>query len=147
MRSLPPNWPESDNSSREIACPAFCAKAESNPVSAVVKWTEFIAAKQLAANDIEAAPAETDFAPVRIRGRSALQYVADTENQFPRFEGLSKIIVGALLQSVDAILWFGHCAQQQDRNAVLATQRARQLQPALARHHHIEDDKIEGEAR
>src|SRR6516162_2141208 len=99
---------------------------------------ELIAAKQLPADDIEAAAAKADFAPARIRRRPALQYVADTEDQLSRLEGLCKVIVGALLQPVDAVLGLGHRTQQKDRDSALTAQRARQFQAALSRHHHIE---------
>src|SRR5215472_5650810 len=108
---------------------------------------EFVAAKQLAANDVEAVPAKADFARASIRRGPTLQDVADTENQLSWLEGLCKIIIGALLQSIDAVLGLGHRTQQQNRDPALAAQRARQLQPVLSRHHHIEDHQIEGEAR
>jgi hypothetical protein len=99
---------------------------------------EFIAAKQLATSEIEPAAAKADFVPTLVRRGPALQYVADTEDQLSRLEGLCKVIVGALLQSVDAVLGLSHRTQQQNRNSALAAQRARQFQAALSRHHHIE---------
>ncbi len=105
------------------------------------------AAVQFSADNIEAATAKADVARPRIRRRATLQHIADTQDQLARFERLRQVVVRSLLEPVDAILRLGHRGQQQDRNPALAAQRTGQLQPALSRHHDVEHDEIEGEAR
>ena len=72
---------------------------------------ELITTKQFGANGIEAASAKADFALVRIGRGPSLQYVADTKDELSRLEVLCKIIVCALLKSVDAVLGLGHRTQ------------------------------------
>ena len=79
--------------------------------------------------------------------RDALQDVADAQHQLARLEGLGQIIVGAALQPVDAVLGLGHRGQQQDRHVAGLAQALGQREAALARHHHIDDQQIESDAR
>ncbi len=68
------------------------------------------------------------------------------KHQFARLERLRQVIVGALLEAADAVLRLRHRRQEQDRHLALAAQAARQRDAVLARHHHVEDQKIKGEA-
>src|SRR6185312_2570926 len=106
----------------------------------------FDAAIELAARQVEPAGAEAQFRRRDYRLRYALEDVADAQHQFTRLEGLRQIVVGAVLEAVDAVLGLGHGGEQQDRQAALAPEAARELEAVLARHHHVEHQEIEGNA-
>jgi len=82
-----------------------------------------------------------------ISRRAPLQQVANPQHQLTRLERLRKIIVGALLQPVDAILGLRHRGQQQHRDSTLPAQLAGQPEAILPRHHDIEHDEIESKSR
>src|SRR5580658_7876135 len=107
---------------------------------------ELAAAIELAASQIEAEGAEAELAGDGARLRHALQDVADAQHQLARLEGLADVVVGAALKAVDAILGLGHRRQQEDWDAALPAQRAREIEATLARHHDVEDQEIEREA-
>src|SRR5262245_45161220 len=108
-----------------------------------------VAAEQFAAREVETKIAKADFTRRRRRAGPALQDIADAQDELARLERLDEVIIGAVLEAVDPILGLSHRRQQQDRHAhprILA-QRAGQREAALARHHDIEHNEIEGKAR
>jgi hypothetical protein len=79
--------------------------------------------------------------------RLALEDRTDPQQQLARIEGLGEIIVAAGRQAADAVLGIGESRQDQDRHlAVLVAKLAGELEAGFARHHHIDDGEIEGEA-
>ena len=69
-----------------------------------------------------------------------------TQHKFARFEGLRQIIVCAVFQPRDAIFRFAACREHQDWDLRLRPHTLRQVQSAFARHHHVHDHQIEGDA-
>src|ERR1051325_1991407 len=108
-----------------------------------------VAPEQFAAREVKTERAEPDLARRRRDSGPALQDVADAQDQLARLEWLDEIIVGAVLEAVDAVLRLAHRGQQQYRDARLgvSAQGTGQREPVLARHHDVEHDQIEGKAR
>ena len=72
----------------------------------------------------------------------AAQNGANARHQFARIERLGEIIVGADLQSQDAIDGLAAGGEQQNRHGGLVTQRLEQLESGAAGQHHIENDQL-----
>src|SRR5581483_1756828 len=66
--------------------------------------------------------------------------------QLARLEGLGNVVVDAGLEAFDALLGLGLGRQQAYRDVGYRLEVARQIEPAFARHHHVEDHDVEGEA-
>ena len=81
-----------------------------------------------------------------VGGRAALQDVVDAQQQFARLERLGQIVVGAGFQAGDAAFALGARRQHQDRHVHRLAQALDQRHAVLARHHHVDDEQIEGEA-
>ena len=71
---------------------------------------------------------------------------AAAQHQLARLEGLGQIIVGAVFQARDAVLGFAARGEHQDRHLRLRAHGLCQIEPGFARHHHVEDQKIERHA-
>ncbi len=87
---------------------------------------------------------------LRSRHRPA-QDAADAQQQFARLEGLRQIVVGTDLEAGQAIGEVGARGQHEDRQLRCRPRRPRpdglrQFEAGLARHHHVEDDEVEGQA-
>ena len=77
------------------------------------------------------------------RGRRAAQHGAQAQDQLARLERLAEIIVGARFESTDAILRRAAGRQQQHRHGVApGAQGFGECEAALARHRHVEHDRI-----
>ena len=76
----------------------------------------------------------------------AAQDVLQPQQQLARLEGLGDIVVDAGLQALDAVLGLGPGGQHADRNVGDRLEVAGKLEAALARHHDVEDDDVEGQA-
>ena len=114
---------------------------------AIGQANDLVAAAQLAAHDMEDEFAEAHRFDRRRGGRpGALEDVADAQREFARLERLGHVIVGADLQPLDADLGFGARGQHQDRDARRRADRLGEVEAALARHHHVEDQEIELQA-
>ena len=76
----------------------------------------------------------------------AAQYRLDARQQLPRGKGLCQIVVCAHLQADDAVGFVASGRQHQDwcRLVLAGAQFAAQDQSIIARHHHIENDEIDG---
>src|SRR5260221_6237067 len=112
-----------------------------------------LAAKQLAALEVEAKDAKTHMTMQLGCGeRHALQDVADAQHQLARLEWLGEIVVGAALEPGDAVAGLGHGGEQQDRRAqrlapdLRFAQRAGGVEAGLPRPHDIAHDEIEPQA-
>jgi hypothetical protein len=70
------------------------------------------------------------------------QHALDPGEQLARAEGLGEIVVGAHLQSDDAVGLLAARGEHDDRHVRAAAQVAAQLQPVGARQHQVEDDQV-----
>ena len=104
-------------------------------------------AAQLRPAKIETEGAEGHFCDLGRRrlGRRAAQHAANARNQFARLERLGQIVVGPQFQPGDAIFRFAHGGQHQDRDRAGAAQGDSQFHAALARHHDVENQQVEGD--
>ena len=106
------------------------------------------AALQLAALHVEGERAEAYRLDARGAGcERALQDVGDAQQQLARLEGLGEVVVGADFQSADAVRHLGARGEHEDRNRRGLLQRLGEFEAAFARHHHVDDQQVEGDAR
>ena len=105
------------------------------------------AVAQFAALQREGERAEARHAAVALRRRraGAPQHRADAQQQLARFERLGEIIVDADLQPAHAIGRLGARGQHDDRHVGALAQAFGEGEAVFARHHHVEDDEVEGE--
>ena len=78
------------------------------------------------------------------RAAPALEDVLQSQQQFARLERLGDVVIDPDLEPLDALLGFGACRQHADRDVGYGLQAAGQLQAALAGHHDVENDNVEG---
>ncbi len=105
-----------------------------------------VAVVELAAVQRKGQPAQPELARRGHRRRHPAEDVVDPEHEFLRLEWLGQVIVGAALQAADPVLGLGHGGQHQDRHLARSPQRPGEVEAALARHHQVEDNEIEGGA-
>ena len=114
---------------------------------------ELFAARELAGGQIQRKGAETDTAVALRRGHGAghllaAQHGVQAGEQFARVEGLGQVVVGAHFQAHDAVDRIALGGKHQDRDGLSPyTQAAADGQTVLARHHQVEDQRIERFAR
>ncbi|MCY1242320.1 hypothetical protein D9M72_552730 [compost metagenome] len=105
------------------------------------------AAPQFLAHHREGVGAEDHLVDLGRLGRLvAAQDIVDAQHQFARLEGLGQVVVGAGFQALDAGVRFRQRRQHQDRHGLDLAQAVGQRDAAFARHHHIDDQKVEVEA-
>ena len=101
---------------------------------------------QLPANGVEAPAVEAKhLRPIPFLGSigSAAQQRPYPGRQFARAERFRHVVVGADLQSEDAVDFFAKGGQHQDRNVRLRAKTAADAEAVFARQHDIKHDKIE----
>ncbi len=76
-------------------------------------------------------------------GRAPAQDVVEPQHQLARLERLRHVIVDAGFQTLDALLGFRERRQHADGDVARRLEVAREVEPAFARHHHVEQDEIE----
>src|SRR4029077_2992859 len=59
-------------------------------------------------------------------------------------ERLGNVVIDPDLESLDALLGFGACRQHADRDVGYGLEAAGELHAALAGHHDVENDDVEG---
>ena len=91
-------------------------------------------------------PKRIDLDGRRRRLRAAPQDAGDAQQQLARLEGLGEIVVGADLEPADAVRHLRARGQHEDRHRRGLPQRLGEFEPALARHHHVDDQEVEGDA-
>ena len=101
-------------------------------------------ALQLPARDVEHEIAHAHLAGRR-RRIAAAEHVADAEQKLARVEGLGEIIVDAGLEPLDTLIGLGARGEHKDRHLRGGAQRAREVDAGFLRHHHVEDEQVEGE--
>ena len=79
------------------------------------------------------------------RARTPEQRI-QAQHQFARLEGFGQIIVGAALKSRDPVFGLAARSQHQNRKIVSRAQIGSKIETALARHHDIKHQAIEGDA-
>jgi len=94
-----------------------------------------------------AAPAQADDYDYTFKQTVNRFGVYGPQDELAWLEGFREVIVRSLFEPIDPVLGFGHRGQQQHRDAPVRPQCAGQFQPTLARHHDVEHDEVEGEAR
>lgn len=68
----------------------------------------------------------------------------DSRQQFPRVEGLRKIVIGAHFQPDDSIDFITFCGEHHDRcSVILSAHAAKKRQTIFAGQHEIQDNQIE----
>ena len=77
--------------------------------------------------------------------RRAAQHRTHPQREFARTERFGQVVVGAGLQSGDAVVLLAECGQQDHRHGVVAAlaQRPAQRQSAGAGHHHVEHGDVD----
>ena len=97
--------------------------------------------------ELEGVGAEHDLLDLRRRLRAAApQDVVDAQDQLARVERLRQIIVGAGLQAVDAAVRSPTAPSASGSAPACRAQALGEVDPVLARHHHVEDEQVEVEA-
>ena len=76
-------------------------------------------------------------------GLRPAQDIAHPGQQFTRFKGFGQVVVGAKLQTQNAVDGIGAGRQHEDGQAALAPQLAAEAESILAGQHQIEDDQID----
>ena len=89
--------------------------------------------------------AESDLPDCRRHRPRPAQDRIDPQDQFFRLEGFGEIVVGAQRQPLDTVLGLAAGGEQQDGRIAPLAHGFGQLEPVHARHHHIENQEIEGE--
>ena len=83
----------------------------------------------------------------RRRRLSPSQDRADAQQKLARLERLGEKIVDAVFEPCDPVFGFGSRRQHEDWHAAavgrVGAQSRREIEPVLARHHHVENDEIE----
>ena len=132
--------------SRESTRPACCASTQSSsnwwPVSARGSPVKFYCAR--IAVDLE--PADAQARPRHRRGAPA-QDRAQPRQQLARAEGLGEVIVGAELESDDAIGLLAARGEHQDREIGSGPHAATHLEAIEIGEHHVEDQGVDPAAR
>ena len=82
----------------------------------------------------------------RRRRRRAAQDRRDAQRQLLRLERLREIIVDARLEAAHPVARLRASGEHEDGHLRLLSQRGCEIEPVFARHHHVENQKIEGEA-
>jgi hypothetical protein len=77
-------------------------------------------------------------------GAPRRQNVGHAQQKLARVERLGEVIVDAGLQPLDALLGLGARGKHEDRHLRGAAQRAGEIDARLLRHHHVEDEQVEG---
>ena len=81
-----------------------------------------------------------------MRPARAPQQRIEAQFQFARFERLAEIIVGAALQTGDAVFRVAPRGEHEDRDIGFAAHEGGQNEAVFARHHYVEHQPVEGEA-
>ena len=106
-----------------------------------------VAAPEVAARNMEQQLTETEEFDRRRGCRAGpLEDIGDAQRELARLERLAEVIVGAAFKPGNAAFCFAACGQHQNRHARGGAQRTRKFQSGLARHHDVEDEKIEPQA-
>ena len=115
---------------------------------AIGEMDHLVALAQFAASEMIDVWAERDLLQrLRRRRRGALEDVGDPKHQLARLERLGDVIVGADLQPVDPAFRGVARGQHHDRHRGGRADEAGEIEAGLARHHHVEDQEIEVQAR
>ena len=72
--------------------------------------------------------------------------VVEAQDELARLEGLRHVVVYTSLEAFDAVLGLRARGEHADRDGRHALEVTREVEPAFARHHEIEDHEVEGEA-
>ena len=109
-----------------------------------VSRIDLVAALQVIAAQVECERAERNLAVLGFCGGMPPQDILETQEKLARLEGLCHIVVDAKLQPSHAVLRLRPSRQHQDRDVGGFSQGTRDVEPAFARHHDVENDAIEG---
>ena len=114
---------------------------------AVGEMQNLVAAAQFVARIVEYERTEAHLLGRRCgRGLGPAQNARDPQRQLARLERLGDVIVGADLEAADAAFLFRPRGQHEDGHARGFADRFDEIEAAFARHHHVEDQKIEAQA-
>ena len=105
----------------------------------------FIGAPQLAALDAEGVVAHPDLVARFVTDPAAAHDVLEAEDEFAGLKRLGDIVVDAGFEAFNAVLRLRPGRQHADGDRRDALELAGEVQPALARHHDVEDHEVESE--